>query len=1848
MKKCYAIPMFFAILLLLASCHRSDADKTERKAAEFETLINSHTSGLIQSKSPIQANLAKSIERFQPGSTLPNDLFRFDPSIAGTAFLIDGHNIEFRPEHPLKNGQTYQVHFALDKVMDMPKNTETFHFQFSVINQDFNVFPGQLRFSDSLGEKTIAYEGKMISADDMTLEDAGKLLSASAPGTELKVSLNEINPSTFAYVIKNIPRKDQAYAITLSWKGKSVGVDKSGELAFEVPASNDFKLLQVEILQEGENQTIQLTFSDPIDPKQNLDGLIRFEGTEDFKIRTESNLVWLLPGQRLTGEVNIIIEKTLKNNQGSTLAARINYQLVMEPVKPEVVILGKGTILPDSRELILSFKSVSLKAVDVVVYKIYSDNLMQFFQNNNYDGDNELRYVARPVFRKMVRLDKNPDTDLQQWNAFSVDLTGMIKNDHRAMYRVKIAFRKAYANCDCETDNDADISKYEDLPVMEKDEQAYFDGDGYWYNDYPDDYRWSDRENPCTPSYYVPSRFPAHNILASNLGIIAKSADGRTFTVFVRNLLNTAAVTSAKVGFYNYQQQKIGEGTTDDQGVATINLDENPYLLLAKAGGQQSWLRMDDGSSLSLSNFDVAGQKIEKGIKGMIYGERGVWRPGDTLLITFVMDDISHKLPKELPAIFELYNARGQLVKREVQKNHTMGFYTFRPVTDPEAPTGNWTVKVQVGGASFEKRLKVETIKPNRLKMQLDFGNELLSKSNKNQKGYLDVKWMHGADAANLRAQINLKLYPGKRTFEGHEDFVFFDPSIDYYPSEQTVFDGKLDSSGKAIIPLNIEANNYAPGMLKAVFTTRAFEQGGDFSTDVFSIPFAPYDNFVGLRTPQKADEMLSTDTSHRIELMTLDKDGKPVSIENLEVRIYKFTRYWWWSSGEDNQAFWNQNQMMDLVETKSTSIKNGKGSFTFRINYPEWGRYFVQVSDPKGGHSSGQTIFVDWPSYISKSDRKNPQGAAVLKIASDKDTYHPGEQVKLTFPCPPQSRALISIETSSGILKHWWTEKEDIENGVSFEITSEMAPNVYAFVTLIQDHAQTLNDLPIRMYGVVPIMVEDPETKLYPVIVAPEEVRPMTDYTIAVSEKNGRMMTYTLAVVDEGLLDLTRFKTPDLWSNFYAREALGIKTWDLYDDVLGAYGAKLQKVLAIGGDDEIKVDSDKKAKRFEPVVKFLGPFTLNKNQKAKHTITMPNYVGSVRVMVVAGHEGAYGNAEENITVKQPLMLLPTAPRTISLMDEFDLPLTVFAMSEKIGKVDVKIKVEGSVSIVGESNQTISFDKPGEKMAYFKLKATANEGIAKIKIRASAGNETASASIELDVRNPNPFISNTNTQVLTAGETANIDYEFFGSKGSNSGLVEICTLPAFDLDKNLKYLIHYPYGCVEQISSAAFPQLFLEDLTTLSPARKTETTQNIIAAINKLRQFQTATGAMSYWPGGRYASEWGTTYAWHFMLLAEQRGYLIPSQLKDKWLNWQYQTASDYSTLERGNRDYQASTLDQAYRLYTLALASRPNLSAMNRLRQNTELPLTTRWRLAAAYLLAGIPEAATELTQNNSEIQITPYAPGGITFGSALRDKAMILEVLAMMDKEEMAFDLATNIANDLKQGDLQSTQTTAFALYAMARFAKGTSIARENHFQLQMNGKVEEISSQLPVYSLPLAVDENQSQSLSIKNLAQNKLYITTTITGKPLQGNMEDGSQNMEMGVKYQNSDGSNLDITKLKQGTDFKAIVTIKNPGMMGDYENLALAQIFPSGWEILNTRYTTEENEEDRNNYDYRDIRDDRVFTFFDLGAGKRLTFSVSLNAAYSGKFYMPGTSCQAMYNNKIEAHQAGKMVEVIR
>ena len=536
-----------------------------------------------------------------------------------------------------------------------------------------------------------------------------------------------------------------------------------------------------------------------------------------------------------------------------------------------------------------------------------------------------------------------------------------------------------------------------------------------------------------------------------------------------------------------------------------------------------------------------------------------------------------------------------------------------------------------------------------------------------------------------------------------------------------------------------------------------------------------------------------------------------------------------------------------------------------------------------------------------------------------------------------------------------------------------------------------------------------------------------------------------------------------------------------------------MDNIYAIGGGDEGAGAKNRKADRFKPVVRYLGPFNLKKGATASHDITMPNYVGSVRTMVIAGDHssGAYGKNDVTTPVRKPLMVLASVPRKLSPGEKLTLPVTVFAMEKKVKNATISIKTGDALKPLDGTSKSISFSQIGEQIVTFDFEILPATEFQTIEITASGNGEKASYKLEIDVENPNPVSQRNSQYTLSENGSETYTFDTYGVAGSNAAMVEFSTLPPMDFNKRMGYLIRYPHGCVEQTTSSAFPQLFLADIFDLTFDKKKEIQKNVEAAIKKLNNFQRPDGGLSYWYGERAINDWGTNYAGHFMLEAEKQGYALPITFKSNWLRYQKNVARQW---RNNNSRYNASHI-QAYRLFTLALAGQPELAAMNRLRESGNLNNDAKWRLAAAYVLAGKKNVAEKII-STANINFVKTKYNYYSYGSPFRNRAMALETMVIMEDPKQR-ETAISLAKGLASKQWYSTQETAYALLALSKMVKKNG-GKSIDLSYTQNGKTVDVKTNRAMAERSLDISMG-SNSLVVKNKKGSIVYVTISQEGK-----------------------------------------------------------------------------------------------------------------------------------------------------
>ena len=599
----------------------------------------------------------------------------------GQARWLNARTVEFVPEEgAIQAGAVYKVTFALGKVLDVEKKYAEFDFSFRVEEPGFEVSTEPVEFQP---DHTAVVRGALTFGKRMNPGEVEKMLTARLDGHKVEVTVEgQEDARAFKFFVSGIARTDKARKLLFQVGGAAGEINRQETLSVDIPAKGVFSLYDYDMDGSPEHG-LRLVFSDPVSESQDLKSMITLRDIPDYNVQVQFNQVTVY-FTRPAGmdELSVTVHPELKNREGDALNGIREFTLSFERLKPQVEILSSGTIMPGSERRILPFRAVALYAVDLKIIRIFENNVLMFMQDNvlNENASYQLRRAGRLIYKKTLRLDTDPAKDLSRWENYSLDLTKLIRQQQGAIYRIELSFRKDYASYECEDAGErerilagavdlANISG-EGNTVNEEDEKYWDRPDAYHYDGYDmnvdwEAYEWTERDNPCHPTYYMQvQRKAITNVLASDLGMMAKSNANHTVWVAVTNLLDAKFVQGARVTAYNFQLQPAGAGVTDENGFAILSLKKKPFILVASAGGQKVYLRMTDRQENMLSRFDVGGTELKKGLKGYIYGERGIWRPGDTLHIAFMLEDRAKNIPATHPVSLEVYNPRGQFHKK--------------------------------------------------------------------------------------------------------------------------------------------------------------------------------------------------------------------------------------------------------------------------------------------------------------------------------------------------------------------------------------------------------------------------------------------------------------------------------------------------------------------------------------------------------------------------------------------------------------------------------------------------------------------------------------------------------------------------------------------------------------------------------------------------------------------------------------------------------------------------------------------------------------------------------------------------------------------------------------------------------------------------------------------------------------------------------------------------------------------------------------------------------------------------------------------------------------------------------
>ena len=1820
MRKICCISLVLGVLLLafMPSCGKKGTTSggattfVERIKPLDESLLmflDSYTSGVIANGEPIvvRFNNPEAL-KVKYGEDLSSKSFSFSPSLKGKAVWIDENTVGFQYDNIDKN-QNYVCKFKMSDFVDVPAD-QTLEFGFGVRRQNFSLVTAQPICTSNESMNYLLRVAFAVPVDqDEVVNLFDDVFRKSHP-----VQVTATGNNVYDFEVQNFERKNNAYEVPVVLDGKALDCKAKMERNLAIYAKDSFEPVMFDVDKAAGKGT--LLFTQPLKESQNLAGFVSFNKKLGYKADIRGNKIdFYFDKSSLyryeLEDLNMSVASGIRADNGMLLQGDYDYPFDLTDNLPKVRWTDDGVIIPNVDETTVYFDAICLNSVTLRIIRIYDDNILSFLQDNEITETYGVRKAGR--LEKKVRLAiDNPYAN--QWKTFPIVLSDYIKVEPGAMYQLSLNFGPADYTFASEEMKKAVV----DNDVMEAD---YWDGESYDYKEYNYEGEWGDPNG----YYYYNYVETKKNIVVSDLAVTAKMGRNDVVDVYVYQISDAQPATGAQVKAYNFQRQELAKGSVDAQGHVQLQCPNRPAFVVATdKKGSKSVIKLSDGNALSYSRFNIYGEAIEKGVSAFAYSNRGVWRPGDDLQLNLMLNDFESSIPADYPVVLEVLDATGRLYAKQVNTKPVNDIYCFTVPTNVADETGLWTARFKVGTSTITKNLRVETVKPNRLEIKFELP-EVVSLS-KNERVNLVSRWLNGMKANGLKAEVDAKVREGVTSFKNFANYTFVNETQSFETQELALFSGNLNSEGVANVGFGPLNDLYAAQMMNGTFTVKVFEQGGDFSIASFQTKLSPYQRYVGVELPEvtaKYGSYYDTGKDWKFNIAMVSENGTAYnSAVALEYALYKMDSYWWWSS-EDEWSLQRYASGTYKAPVQGGNLTcNGTTSVTINIPDEKWGNYLLVVNDRQGGNMFAKVISFDWGYGHSSSESGAP---AQLSMKTTADSYQVGDKIVVTFPANDKAKALVTVEANDRVLQTLLVENLGSEGKVEITATEEMIPNVYVYVALIQPHDAN-NDMPIRLYGVVPVKVENKKLQLQPNIQVPETANTKKQLEVKVSEGAGQAMTYTLAVVDEGILGLTNFSTPNPYGYFNSKQALSVRTWDNYANIVDAFSGELGSVYAIGGDgilnQEITLD-----KRFKAYAVTLGPFELKAGQTNTHSFEVPQCSGALRFMVVAkGNGKAFGSAEKRMTVVDPINLYPSAPRVVAPGDELSLKVQVQAPTMKNKTLQVKFDNKNLES-VGALPTTVQIDGNGEGLIVVKTNIPKTLGNAEMKVSVTGDGYTAESLTEMPIRMPYAERRNTITKEIEAGQTVTVPFNLAGMAGTQQGNITVSSLLPVDLFGRIDYLMDYPHGCLEQMTSKAFPQLYLNYFIELSDKEKDDMRNNIDMAITNLKSYQKSDNSMTNWVGGRYTDPWTEIYALHFLVEANKEGYNVPQYFLDGLLGYQANRAKQW----KNNPDYKQGETIQAYRLFVLALAGKAEMGAMNRFKELEMNYDLTKALTAGAFALTGKTNIAQNLlpVMEEGKMMSDYYT----SFGSRARDLAFYTYVQMLCDVDQATVQNNINTVCRMISGDRwMDTQSTAFSLFVLGKYAEKMNVANSNlSATVKVNGEERTLNSNMASVGYAF-VPKVGGNAVEIKNNGDQKMIANIFTKTSVAEYDMNEGGNLIKMAVNYYDKSGASANLAALNAGTDLRVQITVQNPS---EYQvtELALSYYLPSGWELVNERVNGEMTGNE--GAKHLDLRDDRAYFYFDLMPGQKKTFTLKANATYEGNYMIPAVRCEDMYNAEI-------------
>lgn len=1336
----------------------------------------------------------------------------------------------------------------------------------------------------------------------------------------------------------------------------------------------------------------------------------------------------------------------------------------------------------------------------------------------------------------------------------------------------------------------------------------------------------------------------------SDIGLIARQGDDEVY-VFANSILTTEALSGVKVNFISTNNQAVATATTDKDGVATLKNAKatlgkfNLGMVTCSLGDDFNFMILGD-SYVSTSRFEVGGKYMNDAhLDCFIYGDRDIYRPGDSIHFNTIIRTEDWQVVKDVPFKVKLILPSGKEFQSFKKTPDAQGSFEVSLSVPSTSITGTYTMEVFTANDVYigAKQFSVEEFVPDRIKVVTQIDKPSPKPGEKITANFT-ANNLFGPPAANRNYEVELQMHRKDFFAKKFSSYNFNIQTSGDLSLLSSIRNGQTDENGQATEVFELPSYTDVGIIGGSIFTT-VFDETGRPVHQTSSFEMKTQDVFYGIKY---FDNWVDTRKPLSFQFISLNESAQPVSAQ-AQVEIY---RYDWQTVIEElgGRYRYNSQRIEILVSRQSLSLSASGGAMSF-TPYSS-GQYEVRISRPGASTYVSQNFYAyGW--YDTRNTSFEVSNEGEVEIQLDKESYNVGDKAEVLLKSPFEGKILVTVERGTTLEYHYLNTKDKAAS-ITIPVKNEFLPNVFITATAIRKMSG--NQLPLMVArGYVPLPVTKTETKIPVTITAAETSRSKTKQRIQV--KTAPNAEVTIAVVDEGILQLKNTTTPDPYNFFYAQRALQVSSYDLYPFLFPEYSTAYSSAALSGDMAEAMKNrvNPFSAKRFNLVALWSGILKADGSGNASFKVNIPQFSGALRVMAVAYKDNTFGSAEKQMKVADPIVISTALPRFFSPNDEVKVPITLANTTAKNADVKVDIAVAGPLTVSGSSSQNTSVKANAEGQVEFAVLANKGLGTGTVTITVNGLGEKFTDQIEIAVRPASTLTKQSGSGVMNDAQTQNVELKANMLPGSMSAKLVISKSPMTEFSKDLRYLIQYPYGCVEQTVSAAFPQLYYRDLAKAigqeSKATVYNPDYNVQQAIRKLESMQLYNGAIAYWPGGDYESWWGTAYAAHFLTEAKKAGFDVNQSILDKIYSYLHQKIKSYATEDWyyvdvngiARKDAIASR-EEFYSMFVLATVGKFDQSALNYYKAHPEL-LTpdSKYMLAAVYALAGNQSSYKNLLPEAWANIRSQRAFGG-SFYSELRDEALALYVLEEVDPNNVQIPvMSQHLSQKLRKNYWYSTQERAFSFLALGKIARKAAQSNVTATVTVGGKQVGNFTGADLTISSDLA-----NQTAVIQSKGTGTLYYFWEVSGIDVSGKIKEEDSYLKVRRQYLDRFGHSINPADVKQNDLAVVKVSVQTLDYNANVDNVAVTDLLPAGFEIENPRISSIPDltwVKDVSAYDYLDIRDDRITFFCTANSGEK-NFYYVVRAVSKGTFKQGPVSADAMYNGEYHSYWGAGEVKV--